>query len=64
MLSLDGVSKMDFGGDEFSYFVGVVFDMIEKSIIVVDRDNYCLFVYSIKIGKLIWKIGWKGSGDG
>lgn len=64
LLSPDGVSKMDFGGDELSYPVGVAFDMTEKSIIVADRDNHRLLVYSIKTGKLIRKIGRKGSGDG
>ena len=38
--------------------------MTEKSIIVADRDNHRLLVYSIKTGKLIRKIGRKGNGDG
>lgn len=58
------MSKMDFGGEEFDYFVGIVFDIIEKNVIVVDRDNYCFFVYSIKIGKFIRKIGCKGNVEG
>lgn len=64
MLNFSGMSKMDLGGEEFNYFVGVVFDIMEKNVIVVDWDNYCVLVYSLKIGKLVRKIGCKGSGEG
>lgn len=64
LLNSSGMSKMDFGGEELNYPVGVAFDITEKNVIVADRDNHRVLVYSTKTGKLIRKIGRRGSGEG
>lgn len=64
LLNSNGSSKMDFGGEELDYPVGIAFDITEKNVIVADRDNHRLLVYSTKTGKLIRKIGRKGSAEG
>lgn len=64
LLNSSGLSKMDFGGEELNYPVGVAFDITEKNVIVADRDNHRVLVYSSKTGKLVRKIGRKGSGEG
>ena len=56
--------KMVFGGEELDYPVGIAFDITEKNVIVADRDNHRLLVYSTKTGKLIRKIGRKGTAEG
>ena len=64
LLNSSGMSKMDFGGEELNYPAGVAFDITEKNVIVADRDNHRLLVYSTKTGKLVRKIGRRGSGEG
>ncbi|KAL9953617.1 hypothetical protein ACROYT_G041063 [Oculina patagonica] len=64
LLDSNGLSKMDFGGEELDYPVGIAFDIAEKHIIVADRDNHRLLVYSTKTGKVIRKIGRRGSAQG
>ena len=64
LLNSNGVSKMDFGGEELDYPVGIAFDIPEKHVIVADRDNHRLLVYSTKTGKVIRKIGRKGNAEG
>lgn len=64
LLNSSGMSKMDFGGEELNYPVGVAFDITEKNVIVADRDNHRVLVYSTKTGKLVRKIGRRGSGEG
>lgn len=64
LLNSSGMSKMDLGGEELNYPVGVAFDITEKNVIVADRDNHRVLVYSSKTGKLVRKIGRKGSGEG
>ena len=64
LLNSSGMSRMDLGGEELNYPVGVAFDITEKNVIVADRDNHRVLVYSTKTGKLVRKIGRKGSGEG
>ena len=64
LLNSSGMSKMDFGGEELNYPVGVAFDITEKNVIVADRDNHRILVYNAKTGKLVRKIGRRGSGEG
>lgn len=64
LMNSNGLSKMDFGGEELDYPVGIAFDITEKNVIVADRDNHRLLVYSTKTGKMVRKIGRKGSAEG
>lgn len=64
LLNSSGMSKMDMGVEELNYPVGVAFDITEANVIVADRDNHRVLVYSTKTGKLVRKIGRKGTGEG
>ena len=65
LLNVNGLSVIDLGGEgigvkDLNYPTGVAFDKSQKNIIVADRDNHRILIYSTKSGELVKTIGSRG----